>query len=172
MDEQARGLHPRRHVGELVAHPLQRGKRLAECLAFRGVVDRGIKRGLGHADGAGPDTGAEQIEGAHRDPESVINLAEDVIRRDAHVIEAEPADRVVGHERDRLAAEAAALSRHRERGDTACARTRGGSCEDRVDVGVRGIGDEDLLPAQAVSVAVALGGERDARPRRIPRRAR
>ena len=82
--------------------PWSAAERLAECLALGGVVDRGIERGLGHAHGAGPDAGAEQIEGAHRDPESVIDLAEDVIRGHAHVVEAQPADRVVGDERDRL----------------------------------------------------------------------
>src|ERR1019366_9832118 len=111
MDEQARRLDAGRDVSELMAASLERGERLAERLALGRVGHGGVERRLGHADAAGTDARAEEVEGAHRDPEAMINLAEDVVRGHRDAVEAKPADRVIGDEGDRRTGEARAVPR-------------------------------------------------------------
>jgi hypothetical protein len=91
----------------------------------------------------------------------VIDLPEDVPCRHRDAVESKPADGMVGDKRDRLPGQAWALPRDRERSDAPGARARRGAREHGVDIGVGGVGDEDLVSAQPESSAVGFGGERD-----------
>ncbi len=108
VDQQTRGLDPGRHVGQLVADALERRQRLAERLTLGGVIHGGVERRLSHAHRAGADAGTEQVERAHRNPESVVDLAEDMRRGHRDAVETEAADRVIRHEGDRLPGESRA----------------------------------------------------------------
>ena len=86
-----------------MGHRLLLGKRAAERLPGRHVVEGCVERGLCHPDGEGADAGAEQVEGPHRHPEPGIDLAERVGGLHAHPVEDQAADGVRGQELEVLA---------------------------------------------------------------------
>ena len=94
VDEQARRLHLRGDLGELVSDRLELLERPAERLATRRVRNRGVERGLRHADREGADAGPEEVERLHGDAKARVHLAEDLRLPDEDAVELEPADRV------------------------------------------------------------------------------
>ena len=82
-----RGLDGHPDIGELVGDTLEVGDRRAERGAGGGVVDRDAQGRFRHPEGKGADAGAEQVEGLHRHPKSVIDLTEHLIAGDEHAVE-------------------------------------------------------------------------------------
>ena len=121
------------------------------------MVEGQVHRGLGHADGEGAHARPEQVQGAHGDLEPGIDLAEHLGALDPDAVELETSDRVRREQLEVFAGQARAVAGNGERGHAAGARILGGPGEDRVDVGLRRVGDPDLLAAQSPAVAVDIG---------------
>ena len=138
---------------------LEVGDGAAECPPCPGVGHRLVERRFGHPDGKGADTRAEQVERPHRHPESGVDVAEDVAGAHRDAVEDEPSDGVGGEHVDRLAGEAGGVAGNDEGGHAPGAGVGAGAGEDRVDVGVGGVGDPRLLPRESPAVAVGFGGQ-------------
>src|SRR6185295_11405864 len=67
VDDQPRGVHRDRHVGEHELDALERSDRLIEGAPLLGVGHRGVERGLGDADRLRPEGGPRLLEGLHCD---------------------------------------------------------------------------------------------------------
>src|SRR5713226_4172067 len=91
--QQARGVDFRRHVRKLPLDCLEFGDSLAERLPLLRIL-RGLVQGpLRDAEGLRRDADPTAVEGGHRDVEALVQIPQQVLLRDPHVIEAEE-DRV------------------------------------------------------------------------------
>jgi hypothetical protein len=87
VDEQARGLDARRHVGQAVRHGLEVLQRPAERVSCGRVVAGGGDRGLAHTDREGTHGWAEQVERAHRHAEAAVDAREGQQVRRGHPLQ-------------------------------------------------------------------------------------
>src|SRR5215210_2602995 len=87
VEQSARGLAFRLHVGERGRDQLVLRDRLAHRLARAGVLERVIGRALREAEALRADPGPRAVENAHRDAEALALLAEQVVGRDTAVVE-------------------------------------------------------------------------------------
>ena len=87
VDQQARGFHFGRHLGELELHALEIGDGLAELLALFGVGDGVIERALGETDHLRADGDAALVERFDGDLVALADFAEDVRGGDAAIVE-------------------------------------------------------------------------------------
>ncbi len=159
--QKAAGLDPRRHLGQRVLGRLQVDQLPTEELAFPGPGQAGVECGLTHAHGEGADAGAEQVQRPHRDAEAPVDLAEQIVRRDADAVEVERAERMRGEHVETLTREARSVARNRERRDAAGASACRGAGEHGVDVGIGRVGDPGLGAVQRPAVAVRPRLERE-----------
>src|SRR5689334_11372786 len=111
------------------------------------VLQRVVRRALREPEALSPDPGPRAIEDPHRDPEALALLAEQVVRRDAAVVEEQLAGRrpLDPHLRlDPADFEAWRVRLDDERRDTGVAGGRVGLREDDVEPGDAGVRDEPL----------------------------
>ena len=87
MDQLARRLDLRRHLGEAELHRLVLEDRLAEGDALLRIRERRVERGARHADRLRADADAPAFEARERDLQALAFLAEQVRGRDAAVLE-------------------------------------------------------------------------------------
>ena len=118
------GLDLRRHLGELVRHRLEAGRRLSERLPLGRIGNGRVERRLGHTDAEGADARPEEVERVHRDREAAADLAEQLLGTGADPVEVEAADRVRRDQLEVLAREAVGVARDGEGGDPLRARRR------------------------------------------------
>ena len=85
--QQARRFDARRVVGELPLNRLERADRLAERLALLRVAERRLVGALRQADRQRRDADAAGVEHLHRVDEALSFLAEQLIERNAAVVE-------------------------------------------------------------------------------------
>ena len=162
-DQQAGGLHARRHLRELVRDRLEPRQRPAERMPLLDVRDGGIEGRLRHADGESADARPEEIERVHRHAEAVVDVAEHLLGCDRNAVEVEAADRMRREQLEGLAGEPLALARDDERGDPSRAAV-GGAREDAVDVGLGRVRDPDLRAGEPEAAsALALCPQRQVR---------
>ena len=128
-----------------------------------GAGQRLIQGGLGHADGERPHARAEQIQRAHGHPKSLIHLAEHVVGGNLRAVQLEPPDGVGRQQLQRLAGDSCGVSWEDERCHSPRLGPLGGSGEEHVEIGVRGVGDPGLHPGQAVGVTFPFGSQLDGR---------
>ena len=79
------------HPADLVLDHVEVGERRAELAAVLDVVDGQVDEALGQADRPRPEREPPVVEDLHGDPEAVARLAEEVLRRHPHVVEAQAA---------------------------------------------------------------------------------
>ena len=138
------------HPADLVLDQLEVGQRTAELAALLDVIDRQVEQLLGAADRAGAEADAPVVEDLHGDPEALAGIAEHVLGRHLHVVEAEPAE-VVCLQAHRVVALADLEALHplleNER-DVAVLAVDLGAGEGRDHVRPRAVADVALLPVQ------------------------
>ena len=109
------------------------------------------------------EAGLDRREGEHREPleverlgdvlEASVELADDVVVRDEHVVEEDLVGPLVAHRPDRLDGEAGVVHRHEEQRDAEVLRDLGvGAGADPVPVGEVRRGGPDLLAGQHPAV--------------------
>ena len=116
-DQQPPGLDPGRHLGQRVLGRLLVDQPAAEQLSLARPGDARVERGLGHADRERADARPEQVEGAHRHREPLVDLAEEVVAADLNAVEDERAEGMRGEHVEPLPGQARAVAGDRERGD-------------------------------------------------------
>src|SRR5215213_7579327 len=94
VDQQARGVQLRHHVGQLLLNQLVLGQGAAELTPVLRVEDGLVERARRHAAGGSADARAEGVERAHRQTEAVALAPEHLFGRHAAVRELYLANRV------------------------------------------------------------------------------
>ncbi len=143
------------HVGDHPLDGLQGRDRLAELDPLLRVGDRRVQRGLGYAQRLRGDADPPAIEGLHRDLEAVALPAQQRVLRDTAVGEVQ--GRSAGTADPQLVlgladGEPGGVLLDDERAHPARSLRRIGLREDDIDLGVRGVGDEDLRSVENVLV--------------------
>src|SRR5438132_7317908 len=158
--EQARRLEARRHVGQHELDRLQLGDRAAEGGALLRVGERVLERGAADAEAPGGDAGAAAGEQAERLLEALVLLADEILRRHAHVLE-DDLRRVARAQPELLdlapVPEPGCALLHHEGRDAALSLLGRGRGHHHVDVSDRPLRDEHLGAVQHPRVAVAYG---------------
>lgn len=152
------------HFGELELDALELGDGFAELAALAGVADGVLERAVGEADELGADGDAAGVEGFDGHLIPFAGLAEDVLRRDAAVIEQHFAG---GGAADTefvfLAAdgEAGGVAFNQKTGDAAVAGVGVDGGEDEEEAGFGGVGDPEFATGEEEIVAIGdgAGGE-------------
>lgn len=163
VDQKAGGLGAGGHLRHLVRDGLEVAQRAAERGAPGRVVQGRVEGGAGHPDGERPDAGPEEVEGAHRDAEAPVGLAEHIVGGDRYAVELQGADGVRGEHVEGGARESGTVGRNQERGDATGSRTGGGPGEDHGEVGLGGVGDPALLAGERPAARGVLGGQAQGR---------
>src|SRR5205823_2832281 len=96
VEEPARGLALRLHVGELRLDQLVLTERLPHRLARLRVLERIVGRALRDPERLRPDAGTRTVEDAHRDPEALALFPEQVPGGDAAAVEGQLSRRRAG----------------------------------------------------------------------------
>src|SRR5262249_54775766 len=108
-----------RHLGQRVLSGLLVDQPATEQLPLLRPGDAGVDRRLCHPDREGTDAGTEQVEGAHRDPEALVALAEHVVSPDPDAVEVQRPDGMGRDHVELLAGQTGTVTGHSERGDPA-----------------------------------------------------
>src|SRR5262245_48157962 len=157
VEEPASRLALRLHVGEHAGDQLVLGDRLAHRLAALRVLERIVGRALREPEALRRDPGPRAVEDPPRDLEALALLAQQVVRRDAHVVEEDLAGRRALDAHLRLDApdlEPGRVGFDDEGGDSRVAGLGIGLREDDVQARDAGVRDEALAAVQDVRVAV------------------
>src|SRR5438105_39494 len=158
VEQAARRFALRLHVGQHRRDELVLRDRHAHGLARLRVLERVVRRALREAEALRADPGPRAVEDLHRDPEAFALLAEQVVRRDAAVVEEDLARgrALDSHLRlDPPDLEPGRVRFDHERGDTGMAGLGIGLCEDDVEACDAGVRDEALRAVEDVIVALA-----------------
>src|SRR5207244_2306191 len=91
--------------------------RTAEGLAAVCVPDSRLESRLGHPDHRSADAGTEEVERPHRQAKSMIDLTQDLIRRDEYAIQFEAADGMRRQQLKRGSVQSFRIAVHNEGGD-------------------------------------------------------
>ena len=167
VEEPARGLALRLHVGEHRGDELVLGDRPPERLARPRVVERVVGRTLRDPERLRGDAGPRAVEDAHRDPEPLALLADDGLGGHAAVGEEDLAGRRALDAHLRLDAadlEPGRVRLDEEARDPPVPGCRVGLREDRVQPCDARVRDEPLRAVEDVLVALAPGGRQASRP--------
>ena len=148
-----------RHVGE---HPLNRlvvRNRLTELLALVRVADGLVERRFADSQRLGGDRDPPALERPHREPESLIHLAEDVsvarrqVEIEVHAPETADAERIGA----RRTADARRVHRHEKRRDALTAEPGPRAREEDRDGCLFGVRHPHLPAGDAIAIARAHG---------------
>ena len=160
-DEEPAHLGPGDHLRDELLDQLVLADLLPEGVPLMGVSHAGIDAGLGEADGAGSDGEPPLIDGAHRDQEALAFLADAVLLGDPDVIEVDEPG-VAGADAELAVERAGGKPVHApfddERGHALVPLLAVDRGEDQEVVGEVRQADPDLLPVEAICVAVATCG--------------
>ena len=165
-NQQVRGLHLRRHVGELLLYRLVLGDGLAERVPLLRVLHRGLERGARHADRPRRDVDASQFQPAHDVPEAFALCPAEQVRCGGPVVLERDLcglDSAIAELGD-VAHDVEARTLLPEEDADAAVRRVGvqvGLADDGVDAAVAAVGDEHLAPVHDIVVAVADGARLD-----------
>src|SRR5882672_1316834 len=160
MDDEPRGVHRDRHVGQHELDALEGGDGPIKGAPLLRVRHRGVERGLGDADRLRADGGARLLERLHRGLEALPFRPEPVLHRDLAIAE------VQRHRGRAMDAELALRLPHREtlqpwldqeRGHTLGPLAGVGGDEHGDDAGVRAVRHPHLGAVQHIAVALAHG---------------
>src|SRR5262245_30958376 len=156
-DQEARRFSIDQHAGDQILHQLKAADRATELLPLLGIADRRLYAALANPHTTGCNTVAAVIQSGHGDFKAVTHLAQQLIRRNAAVLEDELAS--IGSAQTKLAMHVAGgkprgATLYEKGPNTTMPLTLISLCEDDRQASHSPIGNPNFMPIKPPMIAL------------------